>query len=293
MKLVNHTFKENTYTFVTKQNLNKKIVLISDIHFSEKFKKEKATLIINRIKSHKPDYICIPGDIIDSKNVLKDLTLKEFILDFIRELSNIAKTIISIGNHDNYYLLKKGFRCQFSYVINKEWFNEIKKIDNVIFLDNELYEEENLSFFGLTLSYMYYEDEINNEQLFIKELKDNISKLNKEKYNILLCHSPLYVLSKETIENSEVSNIDLILSGHMHNGVVPPILDSIIKGNKGIFSPDGSWLFKTKLTRGTYKIDDKTLIISGGITKIHDSSPNILIPFNELFPISMDIINLK
>lgn len=293
MKLINHTFKEKQYTFETKQNLNKKIVLISDIHFSTKFKKEKTNLIIEKIKIHKPDYICIPGDIIDSTNVLKETYLKEFILNFIRELSKMAKTIISIGNHDNYLLLKKGFRCQFSYDKNESWFKEIRKINNVIFLDNEIYEEKNISFSGITMSHTYYEEERKNERLFIKELQTKMPKLNEKKYNILLCHTPIYILSKDTIMNTEVKNVDLILSGHMHNGVVPPILDSIFKGNKGIFSPDGSWLFKTKLTRGNYKLENKTLIISGGITKIHDCSPNLLIPFNELYPMSIEIINLK
>ncbi|MGM9834270.1 MAG: metallophosphoesterase [Bacilli bacterium] len=291
MQLVNHTFNEKNHHIDTKMNLNKKIVLISDIHFSSKFKKEKVDLIINKIKAIKPNYICIPGDILDCTNVLKDNSLKDFISNFLKEIAQISKTIITIGNHDNYNLLKKGFRCTFSFDKNEKWFKEINNIDNVIFLDNEIYEEDNIRFIGFNPSSEYYENERENEDLFLKELQNKIPQMDNKKYNILLCHTPLYVLTPKTI--NILNNINLILSGHMHNGVVPPIIDAIFKGNKGIFSPDGTWFFKTKFTRGIYNLENKTLIISGGITKIHDCSPNILVPFNELFPMSIDIINLK
>ena len=42
-----------------------------------------------------------------------------------------------------------------------------------------------------------------------------------------------------------------------------------------------------------YEIEDKTLIVNGAITKIHGCSPKWLVLLNELFPMSIDIIDLK
>ena len=118
--------------------------------------------------------------------------------------------------------------------------------------------------------------------------------MNPDKYNILLCHSPVNVLDDEVLEKTKLlSNIDLILSGHMHNGMVPPILEKIWKGNSGIITPSKKLYPKAKTTRGIIKKQNKVLIISGGITKLSFSSPEILHPFNEFYPMNMEIIDIE
>lgn len=291
MKLLNYHFKEHNYVVENNKLINKRIALISDIHYGIDFKKEKLLLIISKLRLLKPDYITLTGDLIDNTNVLKDLIKKNELKKFLQELTAISKVIMCIGNHDQFILKKRAFRCEYEFDSNKEWFKEIRQIPNLILLDNEIFEENNLRFIGFTPSFNYYDKE--DEKILLSELKNKLPNIKKDFYNILLIHSPINILSDITIKETNLKNVSLILSGHTHNGMMPPILDDLVKGNKGIFSPDGTWFWKTKNTRGKYEIEDKTLIVNGAITKIHGCSPKWLVLLNELFPMSIDIIDLK
>lgn len=291
MKLLNYHFKEHNYVVENNKVINKRIVLISDIHYGRDFKKEKITLILDKIKNLKPDYITLTGDLIDNTNVLEDLIIKNDIKKFLRELTSITKVIMCIGNHDQFILKKRAFRSEYEFDSNKDWFDEIRKIPNLVLLDNEYYEENNIRFIGFTPSFNYYDKE--DRTILLNELKNKLPRVKDDCYNILLIHSPINVLDNITIKETNLKNVSLILSGHTHNGMMPPILDDLIKGNKGIFSPDGTWLWKTKNTRGKYELENKTLIVNGAITKIHGCSPKWMVLLNELFPMSIDIIDLK
>lgn len=273
-----------------KINKKIKISLLSDIHISEIFNLKKLSIIIDKIKKEEPDYICIPGDLIDSTNVLDNNNLKKEILNFLKELSKTAKVIISYGNHDVYHLNKS------SHVETKKWtcdkrkdyYKEINKIKNVHLLDDETYIDENISFTGLTLSYKYYKETCENKEVFCEEIKNKKIKLDKSKYNIVLCHTPVYVLEELPI----LKDSDLILSGHMHNGMVHPLMEIIWKGNSGIITPTKKLYPKAKLTRGRVS-KKRELIISGGITKLAYSAPNFFHPFNNFYPMNMEIININ
>ena len=88
----------------------------------------------------------------------------------------------------------------------------------------------------------------------------NVAK--KGKYNILLCHSPIDICTKEYLENS---NIDLVLCGHMHGGVLPNFLRKVVK-NGGIITPERKPFPKN--CYGYIKVCNTEVIISSGITVI-------------------------
>lgn len=268
-----------------------KILLLSDIHISKIFNLKKLDKIIKRIKEEKPSYICIPGDIIDSTNVLDDITLKKETINFIKELSKISKVIISFGNHDMYYLNKRSNNETKKWTCNKreDYIKEINKIHNVYFLDDETYIDKDISFTGLTLSYKYYKETCESKDIFYEEIKSKKIKLDKSKYNILLVHTPVYVLEDLPI----LKDSDLILSGHMHNGMVHPLMECIWKSNNGIISPTKKFFPKAKLSRGRVNKENKDLIISGGITKLSYSAPVFFHPFDSLYPMNMEIININ
>ena len=91
-------------TYNIKSNINKKIVLISDIHYSSKKDIKNLNIVLDRIKKINPDYICIPGDTID-KSEIKDSV--QFI-NWLKKLTKISKVIVSIGNHE-FYITKNKF----------------------------------------------------------------------------------------------------------------------------------------------------------------------------------------
>lgn len=280
---------------LTNNKINKKtrIILMSDIHISNIFNTKKLDKILKEIEKLKPNYVCIPGDLIDGTNVLNNKDNKLITINFLKRLGILSKVIISLGNHDVLKLIKQKNK-KWEDERNQSFLNEIKKIKNIYLLDDSIYTEKNISFIGVTLSYKYYKESDEDEKLFINELNSKILKLDTNKYNVLLCHSPVNILKKETLEKVNLlKNIDLILSGHMHNGMVHPIMEKIWKGNNGIITPNKKLYPKAKNTRGIIKKEEKTLIISGGISKLSFSSPKILHFFDEFYPMNMEIIDIN
>lgn len=252
-----------------------KIALFSDIHFSQKYPKKIFNKILENIQKNKPKYICIPGDIIDDVTVLENKVLVDKLYEFLINLSNIAPVILSYGNHDESLIKhRKG-----EYYNTTEFFNKLSELNNVYFLDNKSIILNKINFIGYHPEYNYYETK---EQEPLKNI-DIIEKLvSKEHCNILLCHSPINILKYKL-------NVKYILSGHMHNGLVPPIFENIGK-NKGLVGPH--YTFFPKLSRGVVMKGKTKLIITGGVRKIGRCSSYLLQILNPFYNIDIDYINI-
>lgn len=261
-----------------KSNVNLNIALISDLHYSNKINKKIFNKVLKKFNNLKPDYICIPGDIID-----ESIDYDQNVYNFFKELTKISKVIISIGNHD----ISK-FKGNKMIYYDTKWYEKLKDINNLYVLNNEQITFNDITFTGYTTLFDKDNYYIDNPINTLNDLK----KLNFKttKFNILLCHSPQSILGNEDLYNNEfIKKQNLILCGHMHNGMVPPILDKIIKKNIGIIAPGKSWF--PKYARGLFKFNDTTLIVCKGITKLAKHS-NFLRPFNILYPKQIEIIKI-
>lgn len=248
-------FKINEYKLKT--NFSKKIVHISDIHYANHFKKSILDKLLKTIIALKPDYVCITGDIVDKVEFRSFPDLNAF----LTRLALNSKVIISLGNHD-------------LDVNNKRFiFDNLK---NVVILDNNYYEDKDIYVYGLTLPKAYYEKELKNRKILLKTL--NLVSLKKDKYNILLLHSPINL-------DKVACNFDLVLSGHTHNGLTP----HFIPGNFGIVGPNYR-LFLPHM-RGSFKLKKGLVIISGGITKLSYGT-GMLHLFNSLYKADINVIFL-
>ncbi len=271
-----------------------KIMLISDLHISRKTKKAKINKIIDVANKEKCQYICISGDLVDGVNTFDDEHAKQLIFDFVKELCKISKVIISIGNHDVARVINNKFHNKLVNEALPSFFNELRSVNNVKVLDNEMYCDGKVNFIGFTPSYNSYLELENSLDLFLNDMNSFYFKLSPNKYNILLCHSPMYPFDDKILNNAQMmDDIDLVLSGHMHNGMVPPIIDRAWKGNRGLVTPYKQLLPKDVPTRGIKEKRGKHLIVSGGITKLSASSPTYLRPFNHLFPMNIEIITIN
>ena len=112
MKITNKIYNING-------NINTKLVLISDIHYYNKSNIKVLNKILDLLRKINPNYICIPGDIIDNSNILDE----KYLIEWLRKLANISKVIISVGNHE-YYIDKKNNK----FGANIKLMNKIKKI---------------------------------------------------------------------------------------------------------------------------------------------------------------------
>ena len=277
--------KETTTNIYNKNIDNIKILFFSDIHYSGIRDINKLNYLYNKISNMNIDYICISGDIIDNNDVIKDETNILLLIDWLKKISNKVKVLIGIGNHDKYS--RKGHRVKETF--NNKFWDRLNNINNVYVLNNSNYKDNNIYFFGYTQSFdYYYKYKNDNKDIMIKEI--NKYKVNEnvlsDRLNILLLHSPRCIEECSSLLNK----YDLILAGHMHNGMVLPIIDELFKGNRGIIAPNKK-LFP-KYARGVIT-NDNVLIISSGITKLSNMANILLRWTNVLFPIGINIIKIS
>jgi predicted MPP superfamily phosphohydrolase len=166
-----------------KLDRNYRIVQISDVHIGSR-QKGFMLRIVNKINSLNPDYIVITGDLIDSSAV--DIET----LESIRALK--APTLFSIGNHERYADLPK--------VI------DMAAQLGMITLRQQTFHSQELTFTGIDDA-----DDVNQVACHLPNIAPDTSK-----FNVLLYHRP--VGWESAIEHG----IDLMLSGHTHNGQIFP-----------------------------------------------------------------------
>lgn len=249
------------YVLETDKNIDTRIAHISDIHFAHKYNSKRLEMILKKIKKINPNYICITGDTVDIYDVVYDSNYPELV-KFIEDLSKIGKVIISVGNHEYIRL----YEDRFGRTDDIEWLKKLKN-ENVIVLDNEVYEENNISFIGYNPDYeYYYTHKEKKPDKYNKELEKLIDK-TKNEYKILLVHTPSLLLRKENYKNIKNSDkLSLTLCGHTHGGMMP----SILPGHFGIISPTREYFPKN--IRGKIKAGNNTVIISSGIMKLSRKS---------------------
>lgn len=257
---------------------NKKIVLISDIHFYPKYNLKRLDMVYEAIKKIKPNYICIAGDLIDRAHVSKTKEINYF-NEWIFKLGTICEVLITLGNHD--YTLEHEHDKVYA---NQDGYKMIlNSIPNVHVLDGTIYCDKDICFYGYNPTFNYYCTKESDKPLMINDFKKKMPIL-KSKYNVLLIHTPLYL--RDIYDDLSLGKFNLILSGHTHGGLVP----HFIKGNSGIIDPCRG-LFP-KYVRGHYKYKTTDFVISSGVVKFSHSS-GILEKVNGIYPISITIVELS
>lgn len=267
---------------ISKKN-NITLAVLSDIHYHRNYHHKRLEQIYDNIAHHTPDYICIVGDLIDQGNVLEEKQIKNQFFEWITSLSMLAPVIISIGNHD--ITVEKPAIIHHE---SKELLKELAFIQNVYVLNQSSILFGNICFLGYNPPYTYYyQKPYEKVEPYCMDLDTQMQKhLHPECYQILLCHTPVYITHPSVKRSVVLQNVDLVLSGHMHNGLVPFPL----RGNRGLISP-----FKKpfpKYARGYFQLDKTNVFISGGVIAFSNVSPKIFHPFNIFYPISISYLKI-
>lgn len=265
--------------------INKDITIIhlGDIHFNKQTKDKLLEQIKDTIIKNHPNYVMITGDLIDIPSVTKDKNNIKRLLVFLTNISAHTKVIISIGNHD---VLKND---------DFKFFKNINQLKNIYVLNNESYIDESIYISGFTLptSYYYNIHKTESKEVLIEHLKKHKKLINNLPAfipKVSLIHSPILLSDKEVL--TQLKEYDLLLSGHTHGGLVPKILNKILKPNAGIIAPNKKLL--PEIARG--KIEKNmfnkkiTIIITAGITKLGAKSAKKLSKFNFLYDIDINKI---
>ena len=160
-----------------------RVVQISDVHIGSR-QGRFMTRIVNRINALEPDFVLITGDLIDSSAVE---------IDALRSLENLTgTTYFSVGNHERYADLPKAIAMLESL--------------GVIPLRQESRIAHGVQFIGI--------DDAEHHGQVNRHLPD--VGVRQDHFTILLYHRPL------GWESAVRHGVDLMLSGHTHNGQIFP-----------------------------------------------------------------------
>ncbi|NLP28943.1 MAG: metallophosphoesterase [Clostridia bacterium] len=218
-----------------------KILQISDLH-SEEFGKANRRLL-RAIDRQDPDIIAITGDMINRR----ERNYRVFD-DMVAALAEKYPIYYIVGNHEQ----------NLQEETLAEMLDHLENL-GVQVLDNEKTsiekEGEAINLYGLWFHLRYYRDLSNEytEDYYFgkKQIKQILGEAEKEDFNILLTHNPVY------FDTYSSWGADLTLSGHMHGGMVR------IPFKGGLFSPEQE-LFP-KYDGGVYKDGSNTMIVSRGL----------------------------
>jgi len=183
----------------------KKLVHFSDLHVRLFKDHELYRGILNdmleQFREIKPCRIVFSGDLVHSKNQMTP-ELIEFVAWILTECSQIAKTIVIIGNHD--YLENNDSRLDaLTPVIDS------LKNDNIVYLKNRgVYEDENINWCVYSLV----------QHNIPPEIPQN------GKVNIGLFHGPInglktdlgYSFGEESFDSSKFNGLEITLCGDIH-----------------------------------------------------------------------------
>lgn len=154
-------------------------------------------------------------------------------------------------------------------------FNRLDKLNNCIILkDNVSFYEDKINFYAFNYSDEWYRiSKESRESLKDIMLSFSSNKIDDDKFNVLLSHSPNALISSNKLmlnkELEFLNKINLIFSGHNHGGLVPNKLHKLFK-NRGIIGPYHKIFMANSFGNWTDK--NTTLILSNGITKVSKSS---------------------
>jgi predicted MPP superfamily phosphohydrolase len=243
-KLELQKFRVTEYTVeAEKVQYDFRMAVIADLHCHEYG--ENNERLLDTIKKQKPDAILIPGDMIISAHTEK----YEIALRFLQKVSEIAPVYFSNGNHESridrpqspYYEFYQAYRNQVEkagvHILNNE--KEVCTISG-----------NNCIIYGADIPLdCYQKGKIN--PLPVGFLEEKLGVCDCDRFSVLLAHNPTYC------DDYASWGADLILSGHMHGGLVR------IPGMGSVISPQFK-LFP-KYDAGRFCINHSTAIISKGL----------------------------
>lgn len=295
-------------TIVTEYNITnpkikeyKRTMHLSDSHGEYK-KLERA---IELIKRYGISYVFYSGDLEESEKG-SDYSRRRKI-ELLEDLSKVAKVVFSIGNHDGVFNPHLDqFELERVKTENYAFWSRLKNIDNLYIPDipdvyptishNEFTDDIDVSTINMTPGYFWYKESKEDYDINIKTL--NLIKNNPDKYNVLLTHSQKNIIRDGSIDEylSKEKGYDLILSGHMHGGLVPYSLRN--NSRTGLLGP-GKKIFPEN-SYGVVQDGNTISMTTGGIVKVADGSfgaPVKEIPgakqlLDVIYPPEVDIINL-
>ena len=231
-----------------------RIAMLSDLH--DTVYGESNDKLFEVINNEQPDIVIIAGDLVTAK-AGRDFSPA---FNLLKKLASKYPVYYALGNHE-----------QRAYNEVKEYLQKVRDLSGVILLDNEtVIAGCGIRIAGLSLPIRFYK----KAGKIIAKASDVCEQLGTkdEGYTILVAHNPIFFKAYSEW------GADLVLSGHLHGGIVRlPFVG-------GVVSPQVS--FFPKYDKGMFTKGKSTLIVSAGLGK-HT------IPIRLWNPAELVVIDLK
>lgn len=202
-----NNLKKTTYTvytdkkFTVEQGGQYTVALIADYHYGNLSNKKNIKRLCERVNKENPDIVVLAGDIVDENSTKDNMT---FIFSELGKIKSKYGIFYINGNHDKQQLLKESQRAY----TEQELLDTITS-HHIIVLQDEKYELNN------EFAMIGREDALHvKNRMSVEELVKDISS---NSYILSLDHKP------GDYKQYENTNVDLMLSGHTHNGQVYPL----------------------------------------------------------------------
>ena len=208
---------------------NIKLMFLSDLH-----NRNIVNEIIITIKKENPDIIIMGGDMINQSNDEMDN-----FFDLCKKVNN-RKVYYVPGNHEE--MLDDADKY--------DYMNKVSKYSVEIIYNDKVNITKNIILYGFNSELDTYK-KFRRHGIETKDITDKLGVFDKNKFNILIAHNPL------EFDSYIDTNSDIVLSGHVHGGlVVLPLLG-------GLFSPD--YTLFPKYYKGIYEKNNTKMIVSRGL----------------------------
>ena len=269
---------------------DRRILSLSDFHLTGDKGFEHLKEIKSKTDMTKISHIVMPGDIVNDVNELKDNKFRDSVLQALSDFAEDKHVFLSAGNHDQMTLNNKKWQ-RGDYSLLQETIKQLPKFH--LLKNGERITVNDITYSAFSPDYSYYEDEDKErkdleaesdyEEAFMKNYNANLFDNNT--FNILLTHEPQSIIKLSTKKGSCIQdNTDLVLSGHMHDGMLPHFFKRFC-GNIGIISPQMQLL--PKYAHGTVEVGDTTFVINGPVNARVESAL-----INEIYGSNATVVDL-
>ena len=207
-----------------------RFVLLSDLH--NKVYGTKNDKVIEAIRRINPDFIVLAGDLVTSQ-LREDMTPG---IELLRTLRQDYRIYYGLGNHESKMRQRPDqFGDKYDRLIRAVSGKNVSVLKNeAVFLP-----EYNLKITGLDLDLNYFAH-FKIQKMKPGYLQETLPECEKEKCNILIAHNPDYFAEYAQW------GADLVLSGHVHGGIMPlPLLGGVIAPSYKIFPEYDGGVFRT------------------------------------------------
>lgn len=242
-----HTFRTTHYDICSEKLKGvlgeKKILFLTDLH-NNSYGKENEYLI-KAIEEQNPDLIFVGGDMLIGQ---KDEPL-DVAGNLLRKLVSVCPVYCANGNHE-----QRMKEFPHLYGDGYEKYHDDLQKNGVIFLENEhvdfMWDTVPVRVFGFEIPVRFYK-RFKKHNLDENQMKELLGQPDDDMYNIILAHNPVFA-------DTYLSwGADLVLSGHLHGGIVRlPKLGGVITPQFGLFPKYSGELTNVKV---------KSVVVSKGL----------------------------